>query len=311
MPLLVFALLVLLPVVVAALDFGVLVTIILVAALLAFAWSRVLSGFRERPDCTYRLETIQASHYVEKVRLCMDRLGVPYVEERWAATLGAFYLGRTVPRLHARTGNVWSSIGNSSDILRYLWAMHANETRAAFLEPTPERLELESKIDRVGSMLQVWLYHHLLDHPDTLLHVWGVKDPAVPAWQKAAIRILLPVQQRLIRKSFRNTDENADKAMHRIEEFLDESEARLADGRKSLSGEDTLNFTDFAFAGILGLWIRPENYGGPNHHHVFLEDSMMPTAMLETVERWRQDHPKTVAFVEALYAMPRKPDDDD
>lgn len=309
MPLIVVALLVLLPVIVAVFELGVLLTLLLVLALLGFAWLRVLNGFRERPECRYRLETIQASHYVEKVRLCMDRLGVNYVEERWAATLGAFYLGRTVPRLHVRTGNVWSSLGNSSDILRYLWAVHANDSKAGFLEPTPQRLELESKIDHVGSMLQVWLYDHLLDRPDTLLHVWGVNDPAVPAWQKAAIRILLPVQRRLIRKSFRITPDNTDKATHRIEAFLDESEARLADGRKSLLGDDDLNFTDYAFAGILGLWIRPTSYGGPNHHHVFLEDDMMPRAMRDTIERWRQDHPKTVAFVETLYERPRRTDD--
>jgi hypothetical protein len=52
------------------------------------------------------LETISISHFVEKVRWCMDRLGVEYTEKPVGGTLGAFFLGRTVPVLKFRTGDV-------------------------------------------------------------------------------------------------------------------------------------------------------------------------------------------------------------
>lgn len=55
----------------------------------------------------------------------MDRLGVEYSERQMVGVLGVFFTGRSVPQLKIRTGLVRSTIGNSPEILRYLWA--ANE----------------------------------------------------------------------------------------------------------------------------------------------------------------------------------------
>ena len=64
----------------------------------------------------------------------MDRLGVDYTERQNTGVLGVFFVGRTVPKLYVRTGMVTSTIGNSSDILRYLWGRYATEygARATF-----------------------------------------------------------------------------------------------------------------------------------------------------------------------------------
>jgi hypothetical protein len=43
-----------------------------------------------------------------------------------------------------------TSIGNSSDILRYLWGLNSNSEKAKFLTPTSEALELEQKFDKMG-----------------------------------------------------------------------------------------------------------------------------------------------------------------
>ena len=58
------------------------------------------------------LETINVSHFAEKARWCMDRLGVEYVEKPAGGILGVVFTGRTVPRLRMRTGIVRSEIAS-------------------------------------------------------------------------------------------------------------------------------------------------------------------------------------------------------
>ena len=113
--------------------------IALVVFALAWRWIITLSGIlapEKTPDI--ELETIAASHFVEKVRWCMDRLGIEYTERQWVGVLGVFSMGRSVPELKIRTGLVRSSIGNSPEILRYLWGAYAADLgdKAKFLEPT-------------------------------------------------------------------------------------------------------------------------------------------------------------------------------
>jgi hypothetical protein len=158
--------LILLPIVVAVFGIGVAGAIGLVALALLWRWAISLSVFVAPPRLPeIELETISASHFVEKVRWCLDRLGVDYRERPAGGALGAFFLGRTVPVLKFRSGAVRSSIGNSPEILRYLWGRYAAEygERAEFLRPTAKRLEFEAQVDRCGVDLQVWVYFHILN----------------------------------------------------------------------------------------------------------------------------------------------------
>ena len=116
------AFLFLLPVLVAVFDWPVWGAVVAVLLMLAWYWMIALSGFRWPEKCPpLVLDSISASHFVEKVRWNMDRAGIDYVEKPAGATLGALFLGRTVPRLRIRTGAVRSQIGNSAEILRYLY----------------------------------------------------------------------------------------------------------------------------------------------------------------------------------------------
>ena len=65
------------------------------------------------------LESLTVSHYVEKIRWCLDYLNISYIEEEDSGILGLFILGRTVPVLKIPGNAV--SIGNSPDILRSIW----------------------------------------------------------------------------------------------------------------------------------------------------------------------------------------------
>jgi glutathione S-transferase len=300
--------LVLLPLVVAGLGLGLLTTIVLVALMLLWRWLIVLSGIvapEKTPDLI--LETISASHFVEKVRWCMDRLGLDYLERQSGGTLGAYFTGRSVPQLRVRTGIVQSLIGNSPEILRYLWgscfASHGEV--ASFLEPTSERLELERKLDRYGRFLQVWVYYHMLHDRELTLHAWGADNPLVPAWHRQALRVLFPLLRRLIRSSFSITEEHYAKAVQAIDELLGSIDTQLADGRRSILGGDTINYTDITFASFSGLWMQPKGYGGGKAELSRIERERMPPKMRADVERWLEDHRKATTFTVRLYADER------
>lgn len=300
--------LLLLPLVVAIFGLGVVTTIMLLVLLLLWRWVAVLSGiFAPEKGADVVLDSIGGSHFVEKVRWSLDRLGIDYAERMSGATLGAYYLGRTVPRLRVRTGIVESRLGNSPEILRFLWGQYSasQADAAAFLEPTAERLELERRLDRYGRYLQVWLYYHVFEDGELMLRIWGIDNPEVPFWQRALLRILFPLQKALIRRSFRVSPENYARAVHYIDDLFADIDVMLADGRRSVLGGDTINFTDLTLAAHTALWMQPEGYGGAKAELCRIERDQMPERMREDAQRWIEDHPKLAAFVERMYAEER------
>ncbi len=107
------------------------------------------------------LESLPVSHYVEKVRWCLEKAGLKYEEEKDIGIFGAIFFGRMVPTLRVPGKRI--SIPNSSDILRYIYGvkMGTDPEGAKFLEPTPEALEWEAKIDQLGSDLRQFVYYHV------------------------------------------------------------------------------------------------------------------------------------------------------
>jgi glutathione S-transferase len=253
------------------------------------------------------LETISASHFVEKVRWSMDRLGVEYTEKPVGGTLGVFYKGRTVPQLKIRTGTVRSVIGDSPAILRFLWGAYRVERgeSAAFLEPTEERLAMERKLDRYGTNLQVWVYYHILQDRQLTIHAWGGNDPALPLWQRYALLVLFPLQRRLVRLGFQISEAHYARSVEHIEKLLADIDQRLADSDNSILGGMATDYVDIAFAAFSGLWLQPAKYGGGKADAVHVERERCPPAMQEDIERWITDYPNAVAFVERLYDRER------
>jgi len=300
------AALVLLPLAVALFGLSFPSALLLVCSLLFVRWLGVmaaLSGKSKAPEIT--LTSIGVSHFVEKVRWCLDRLGLDYQEQRAAGTLGAFYLGRTVPVLKFRTGRVTSSIGNSPEILRYLWGRYAAERpeAAAFLEPTPERLELEAELDRYGRNLQIWVYYHLLPEKELMQRAWGAHDPTVPIWQRGLVRLLHPVQAYMIRRAFGVSSSRYEKARQHIDTLLEELNGRLDEQPNSLLGDTVQNYTDLSFAALSSPWFLPENFAGQGS--AVLEFEELPAGMREDIERFKTAYPAAYAFVEQLYKNER------
>jgi hypothetical protein len=191
--------------------------------------------------------------------------------------------------------------------LRYLWgacfATHGE--RAVFLEPTTKRLEFERKLDRYGRNLQVWVYYRVLHDRDLTLHVWGVDDTRVPRWQRRTLRLIFPLLAALVRQSFAISDERFAKAVSHIDELLSSIDTQLADGRASVLGGDRLNFTDFAFAALSGLWLQPDGYGGGKADASRIDREQAPAEMRADIERWIEDYPKATAMIHRLYAEER------
>ena len=297
------------PIVVAWYGLSVVAAAGIVILLLLCRWLITLSGIlapEKTPDLV--LATISASHFVEKVRWSMDRLGVDYVEQTSGGTLGAYFRGRSVPQLKARTGIVRSVIGNSPDILRYLYGryLHDDPERIEFLEPTAERVEFERELETYGRCLQVWVYYHLLHDRDLTLHAWGVNNPNTPMWQRVALRVLFPLLARMIRLSFKINDTNYARAVARIEKTLGDIDANLIDGRKSLLGDDKTNYTDLTFAAFTGVWLMPQGYGGGKAEAVRIERDRAPAGMRTEIERWIDAFPRAASYVEALYQTRRE-----
>jgi glutathione S-transferase len=293
-----------LPLVVAIFGLSVWSALGLVLLGLLWRWAlAMVAMFAPPPDVPVVLETVAISHYVDKVRWCLDRLGVPYREVQNVTALGISLGGRTVPRLHVRTGLVTSRIGDSPAILRYLWGAYASEygERAAFLEPTAAALAIEEKLDRYGVRLQQWFYHHILPHRRLSLHVWGVNDRTLPLWQRLSMMILFPGIRAWVRYGFKLRPGSHERIVKLIEEFLGELEQQLSDGRRTLLGGEEIGFVDITLAALSGVWLFPPEYGGGKVEAIRLAESDYPTDMAAEIVEWRQKFPQVTAFVERLY----------
>jgi glutathione S-transferase len=206
-----------------------------------------------------------------------------------------------------RTGIVRSSIGNSPEILRFLWGRYAVErgADATFLEPTEERLAMERRIDRYGVNLQVWVYYHILADRELSLSAWGANDPRVPAWQRALLPLIFPLGRAFLNKAFRLSEEHYRSACGHIEKLLGDVESLLDDGRRSILGGEETDFVDITFAALSTIWVRPENFARGEADRLLPGDTNFPMQMAVDIERWSDQFPLAKAFVERLYREER------
>jgi len=299
-----------LPVVVAAAGWGVVAALAtMVAAFIVGIAVRLAVSLRalRRPQARLRLHTITFSHYAEKARWCLDRLGVPYDEVPNIGVLGVLLTGRTVPWLEVPPG--LTRISESSRILRYLWGEYAGVLpgdRTWFLEPTPAALELEARLDRrLGNDVRIWLYENLLQQRELSFRSWGSEEPSIPRWQRLLLLALRPVLAFAVRRMLGVTPARAARSLARTQEIFDEMDALLADGRPYLTGS-TLTFADITFASLGALAVLPPEYpgnrlGGPR----MTANDIRDPAWLAEVERFRAR--PSGQFILRMYREERSP----
>ena len=210
------------------------------------------------------LESLTVSHYVEKIRWCLDYLNIPYEEEEDSGILGLFLLGRTVPVLKVPGNAV--SIGNSSDILRYLYGEHCcHKQKADFLQPTTERLEMEKKFDKLGFNYRAFAYFSIFNSPNVMdfeKEVWGLFQPGVPEWQKCFLKLISPLFRKLVTLKLDISEENGMKRLKEARKTIEEIDELLSDGRKFLMNTEEPTYLDFHFCSMVAIMLRPVEYGG-------------------------------------------------
>ena len=253
----------LLPVLVAWLKWGAGVAALALALLGIVIRLRATLVAARRADAPLRLHSISFPHYTEKVRWCLDRLGVEYEEVPNVGILGVLVTGRTVPSLEVPPG--LTRIGDSPRILRYLWGEYAGRLsfeRTGFLEPTQATLDLEQRFDRrLGNDVRLWVYARVLKRRDLTLRTWGAEETGIPGWQRGLLQAVIPVLRFAVKQMLGVTPKRAVTALQRTREAFDEVDRMLSDGRRYLLG-DTLTFADITFASLAAIAVLPPEYAG-------------------------------------------------
>lgn len=226
------------------------------------------------------LITIPVSHYCEKARWALDRVGLPYREEPH------------VPLLH-RLATAKSDGGSapvlvqgkrryidSTDILVYADTVQGGD----LLYPRDPALrdeveDLEERFDsELGPHVRRWAYWHLLPQTALLRTAWG---RGVPRFEAALLPLVLPLARRLVIRGYRITPASAQRSLERVRGVFREVDERLNDGRRYLAG-GRFTAADLTFAALAAPMLLPPECGAA---HPALGE--VPAAMREEVLRLR------------------------
>lgn len=207
-----------------------------------------------------RLITIPMSHFCEKARWALDRLGLQYREERHIQLFHYLhsYLtsgGPNVPVL-IDSGMV---IPDSTAILKHLDQYATHETKL-YPEDPDVRSEVERLEDLFDEQLGVdsrrWLYYQMIGQPYRIYTM----AQGVPVIEKLLLPLAFPFIYLLIRSHPDTRKKDVDDGMTRALSIIQQVDDRLSDGRPFLVG-NRFTAADLSLACMMTPFIVPPQYG--------------------------------------------------
>ena len=224
------------------------------------------------------LITIPFSHYCEKARWALDRVGVTYEEH---GHLPLFHYLESWRRGRNRTVPVVidgkTVIKDSTDIIAW-----ADAKRPGSLIPVAgaqELLAIEDDLDNhFGPHTRRWGYFHLLPNRATDRHI----SVGVPRWETALLGLTRPLAVRFLRRSLKIDAAGAERSREKIEATFDRVEQIMGDGRRYFAG-DRFTVADLTFAALAAPIVLP-----PNHPVQTFGLELFSDDARAQVERWRE-----------------------
>lgn len=245
-----------------------------------------------------RLLSIPISHYCEKARWALDRLGLPYVEERHLQVfhyLRSYSLsgGPNVPVLIDGA----TTVTDSTVILQYLDRYAPPELR---LYPEQDRAaieEWETLFDEtLGIETRRWVYFHAMLTPQMALRT---SAQGVPNWQAAVAPFCYPLLKAYITRHLSISAESVHSGLESSRMLIADVDALLSDGRPYLVG-NRFTAADLTLASMMAPYLMPPEYG------VRLpQPDEVSEAMRTIIEEMRGT--RTGQYALHLYRTQRKP----
>lgn len=201
------------------------------------------------------LATIALSHYCEKARWGLDRVGLAYQERPHAPLCHRIATrrrdGGTLPVLVHGSHR----FADSTDILVHADAACGGNLlypRGAALRQDVDALE-EQFDNKLGPHTRRWADAQLLPQTKLLRALWA---QGVPRLEASAMSLIAPLARRLARAGYRITPQSAQRSLERVHEVFRQVDERLGSGRRYLAGE-RFTAADLSFAALAAPVLLP------------------------------------------------------
>ncbi len=209
------------------------------------------------------LITIPISHYCEKARWALERARIPYRERAHVQGIHRFAVrraggGETAPvlvcgdRVLSESAEIVAFADTRAEPAKRLYpdgAAEADEVRT-----------LEREFDtRLGPHGRRWMYDSMRGARSVVL---AYNCTGVPAWERRALPLALPLMTRVIDRHFDISPATVAESEREVRAVFDEVATRLGDGRPYLAGE-RFTAADLTFAALTAPVVLPPEYGVP------------------------------------------------